>query len=490
MIGDLNDSVVRSASNRITEAGLANSSAKLLPVGTLLVAMYGSIGKLGITGIECATNQAIAFCKPYGDAASLRYLFFALMNAKGDLIALGQGGAQQNINQGILRAFEIPLAPLNEQKRIADKLDALLARVDACRERLDRVPGILKRFRQSVLAAATRGELTREWREERGTQSDWRQAALRELIGDQGLFSDGDWVESKDQDPAGGIRLIQLADIGDGSFVDKSRRFVNQAAFDRLHCTALQPGDVLVARMPDPLGRACVLPDLGYQCITVVDVAILRPKNTAVVPVWLVTALNAPDVRAEMRSLASGTTRQRISRRKLADLMLRVPPVSEQEEIVRRTAALFAYADDMEQRLTSSRSLVQWLTSSAIAKAFRGELVPQDPHDVPASKLLARLHTRPTSAGNTGKPKQGGARGSRTKTKRDTNMLTRNDITPDHLTKILKERGSLTAEALWTASQLEINDFYDQLKDEEARGLLRENHGDSPTAPRVLEAAA
>ena len=136
VIGDLNDGIVTKASTFITAGGLANSSAKLLPVNTLLVAMYGSIGKLGITGIECATNQAIAFCKPSA-AANLRYLFYSLMHAKADLVAQGQGGAQQNISQALLKSHEIPIAPLPEQERLAAKLSALFARVDACRARLD-----------------------------------------------------------------------------------------------------------------------------------------------------------------------------------------------------------------------------------------------------------------------------------------------------------------------------------------------------------------
>jgi type I restriction enzyme, S subunit len=438
---------------------------------------------------RCITVVDVAIVRPGPSSVRPKWLMHFL-NAPPvrQVIELQSSGTtRRRISRGNLAQLELPVPPLPEQRRIADKLDALFARVDACRERLDRVPGILKRFRQSVLTAATSGDLTRE---DRGNSEPWREAALSDLIGDQGLFSDGDWVESKDQDPAGGIRLIQLADIGDGAFVDKSSRFVNHAAFERLKCTALEPGDVLVARMPDPLGRACVLPDLGYHCITVVDVAILRPKNAAINPVWLMTALNAPDVRAEIGLLASGTTRQRVSRRNLAGIMLRVPPVAEQRKIVRRVESLFAYADNLEQRFKATRSVVQRLTPSTLATAFRGELVPQDPNDEPASELLAQLRPRSSSTGNTGRQKRGGTRGSRTKAKAGTNMLTRKDVTPTHLTTILKARGALTAEALWTASQLEIDDFYDQLKDEEACGQLRENRGDAPNAPRLLEPAA
>lgn len=130
VIGDLNDGVVTAAASTITEEGLANSSARLLPKGVLLIAMYGSIGKMGITGFECATNQAIAFCKPDPKRTDLRYLFHTLKGIQPALLARGQGLAQKNISQTILKAWEINLPPLAEQKRIVAKVDELMALCD------------------------------------------------------------------------------------------------------------------------------------------------------------------------------------------------------------------------------------------------------------------------------------------------------------------------------------------------------------------------
>ena len=110
---------------------------------------------------------------------------------------------------------------------------------------------------------------------------------LESITSEGGLITDGDWIESRDQDPTGTIRLIQLADIGDGRFLDKSRKFVNDATSLRLNCTLLQAGDVLIARMPDPLGRACVFPKLERRAITAVDVCIVRPDPRKVDPEWL-----------------------------------------------------------------------------------------------------------------------------------------------------------------------------------------------------------
>ncbi|ANO14592.1 hypothetical protein BAB77_12585 [Mycobacteroides abscessus] len=101
------------------------------------------------------------------------------------------------------------------------------------------------------------------------------EVALADLLSD-GLFVDGDWVESKDQDPDGDVRLIQLADVGDGVFRDRSSRFLTSEKAKELRCTFLEPGDVLVARMPEPLGRACIFPGVGQPAVTAVDVCIIR----------------------------------------------------------------------------------------------------------------------------------------------------------------------------------------------------------------------
>src|SRR5947209_1312461 len=95
----------------------------------------------------------------------------------------------------------------------------------------------------------------------------WAEACIPQLVGRNGLFSDGDWVESKDQDPSGRVRLIQLADVGDGVFRNRSSRFLTSEKARELGCTFLKQGDVLVARMPDPLGRACIFPGDGKPSI-------------------------------------------------------------------------------------------------------------------------------------------------------------------------------------------------------------------------------
>jgi hypothetical protein len=151
-------------------------------------------------------------------------------------------------------------------------------------------------------------------------------------------------------------------------------------------------------------------------------------------------------------------------------------------------AQCWPLADRLEARYTAARAQVERLTPTLLNKAFRGELVPQELNDEPTSVLLERIRATRTVAGETAGPRRrkGGGR-PKTSQKVEVLMLMRKDVEDTYLTTILKERGPLTAEALWSASQLDIDDFYDQLKDEEARGLLREKRGDWSNAPRMLE---
>jgi type I restriction enzyme S subunit len=202
----------------------------------------------------------------------------------------------------------------------------------------------------------------------------WNESTIVNLIGKDGLFSDGDWVESKDQDPNGAIRLLQLADIGDGKFVNKSHRFVNDKKFELLNFTEILEDDVLVARMPDPLGRACLMPKMPQKCITVVDVAIIRPGKDSVLPRWLMHFLNSPEIRQRIELLSSGTTRKRISRGNLAQIELPIPPLNEQKRIAEKLDSLLARVDSCQTHLERVPQILKRFRQSVLAAATSGRL--------------------------------------------------------------------------------------------------------------------
>lgn len=164
-------------------------------------------------------------------------------------------------------------------------------------------------------------------------QTGWRWVSLAEL-GVGGLFVDGDWVESRDQDPAGSVRLTQLADVGLAHFRDRSDRWLREDQARRLSCTRIQPMDLLIARMPDPIGRACLVPEGIGAAVTVVDVAILRITRADVDVRFVMWAINSPQFHQSVVAQESGTTRKRISRRHLSHLRIPLPPLDEQRRIV------------------------------------------------------------------------------------------------------------------------------------------------------------
>lgn len=183
-------------------------------------------------------------------------------------------------------------------------------------------------------------------------------------------FFDGDWIESKDQDPGGGFRLLQLADVGDGVFRDVSDRFVNHETYERLNCSSVVAGDILIARMPDPIGRACLLPSGIGEAITVVDVAVLRCHRETAIPDFVVYALNSAQVRAEIRAMQDGATRQRVPRKKLGRIQIPLPPLPEQQAIADYLDRETARIDTLITKQESLITLLRERRDAAIAMSF------------------------------------------------------------------------------------------------------------------------
>jgi type I restriction enzyme S subunit len=200
----------------------------------------------------------------------------------------------------------------------------------------------------------------------------WATAKLGDVISQDGLFVDGDWVESKDQDPDGDVRLTQLADVGEGLFRNRSNRFLTVQKARELRCSYLEPSDVLVARMPDPLGRACLFPGDTKPCVTVVDVCIIRPGAKGVDPRWLMWWINAPRLRRDVLALQSGTTRKRISRKNLATIAFPVPPLAEQRRIVAAIEEHFSRLDAAEQSLRRAQRRLERLRDLTVDDALKG----------------------------------------------------------------------------------------------------------------------
>ena len=202
---------------------------------------------------------------------------------------------------------------------------------------------------------------------------NWTWARIGDLVSEKGIFVDGDWVESKDQDPKGDVRLIQLGDIGDGKYNNRSSRFLTSLKAQELKCTFLKKDDLLIARMPDPLGRACIFPGDSKPAVTVVDVCVVR-TCCDIDHRWLMHMINSPEFRRRVSALQSGSTRKRISRKNLATILLPVAPLVEQRAIVAKIEALFSELDKGVEQLQTIKQQLKQYRQAVLKAAFEGKL--------------------------------------------------------------------------------------------------------------------
>ena len=320
------------------------------------------------------------------------------------------------------------IAPLAEQKRIADKLDTVLARVDACRERLNRVPLLLKRFRQSVLVAATSGQLTDDWRVK---NIDGLEIVDVEKLVDS-LFSSekttGNFGKKYDRPlpifddeialvikNSCGWPLVRVGAIC-GCVVpnrDKPKTFSGTYPWlltphfhdqkIKFDYTKIEQG---LSKEEVEKYSAKIIPiqSVIMSCVGRLGLSAVLEKESVInqqlhaflpsdfiLPKFLAYAIRANQKYYE--AISTSTTVSYLNKTSCNSLPVPLPQIIEQQEIVRRVETLFAFADRLEARLATAQKAAERLTPALLAKAFRGELVPQDPNDEPASVLLERIRT-------------------------------------------------------------------------------------------------
>ncbi|AYF33437.1 restriction endonuclease subunit S [Vreelandella alkaliphila] len=304
-----------------------------------------------------------------------------------------RGGNQKFVSLGVLRQSPIPIPPLCEQKVIADKLDTLLAQVENTKARLERIPQILKRFRQSVLAAAVSGRLTEEWRSGDTPEQDFKKLGDAGVTVKTGPF--GSALHKSDY-VYGGIPVINPMHISEGIITPSESMTISQQKYLSLEAWHLRKGDIVVGRRGE-MGRAAVVGSDEDQLCGTGSMLLRAGKNA--LPKYLEIILRSPTAVSYFNSASVGSTMVNLNQKVIKNLEVYFPPLKEQTEIVRRVDQLFAHADRIEQQVNQALAQVNNLIQSILAKAFRGELTEQWRKDNPelisgensAEALLERI---------------------------------------------------------------------------------------------------
>lgn len=427
VIGDLNDGFVTGTAHSITERALVESSAKLIDPGTVMVAMYGSIGKLGIAAVPMATNQAIAFARPIEGLLDQKYLFWFLMHDRPKLHGAGQGATQRNISQTILRPWPVPLAPFAEQRRIVAAIEEHFSRIDAGVEALQRARRNLQRMRAAVLQEALTGRLVQQDREDEpvetllrrlldehpdtqgGRSSGARLNKVPAPTNDEPLPHGWSWVKlemvaitssggtprrDRSEYFGGSIPWVKSGELRDG-FVRETAEYLTDKGLANSSAQIVPRGTLMIALYGATVGKLGIL-DME-QAATNQAVCTIQP----IIPemrdyLWWVLRHRRTDLIFQGR----GGAQPNISQEILRKLVLPLPPLAEQQRIVEQVERHWSVLRDVDAAIVSSVRRSDRLRRAVLSRAFQGRLVPQDPPDEPAAILLERIRVARTANGS------------------------------------------------------------------------------------------
>ncbi|SFU42124.1 restriction endonuclease subunit S [Halomonas korlensis] len=376
----------------LSEKGYASCSAKLMPAGSVLFSSRAPIGYVAVAENEICTNQGFkSFVFRVRVDSSFAYYY--LRSIRGLAESLGTGTTFKEVSGAKIKSLPFVLPPYEEQRLIADKLDELLAQVNNLKARLDAIPAILKRFRQSVLAAAVSGRLTEEWRDEHGScLGNWELLT----IGDVSTVATGKTPSRKEPKywKDGDVPWLTSASTG-VIYTDAPEQFVTQFAVDDCSLKVFEPGTLLLAMYGEGKTRGQVTElrlsaTCNQACAAVIadDAKILRGY----------IKLRLLENYEETRKSAAGGAQPNLNLNKVRAISINVPPKSEQAEIINRVDQLFAFADQIEQQVANAQVRIDKLTQSILAKAFRGELTAEwrsaNPQQVSGSSSAESLLKR------------------------------------------------------------------------------------------------
>jgi type I restriction enzyme S subunit len=339
------------------------------------------------------------------DAMTKEFAFYELLRITKDIKAAAHGVAMPHITKGGMEDWKITLPPIAEQKRIVEKLDSLLAQVETIQQRLNNLPKIIKRFRQSVLAAAVSGKLTEQWRGDSDYQAtnigfeipaSWNLFEIQNIGEVKGgkRLPKGEELVPEDT----GYRYVRAGQLKNGTIVNgdmarNSQMYLKAHVQEQIKRYIVNEGDAYITIVGASIGDAGVIP-ANYDGANLTENAakiceFSRPMNSDFIGFWLRSQLIQQLIRLEIKSGAQG----KLALKRIKTLPIPNISIQEQTEIVRLVEQHFALADTLEKNLKNAKQKVDNLTQSILAKAFRGELVPQDPNDEPAEQLLARIKT-------------------------------------------------------------------------------------------------
>lgn len=410
--GELGDRVVYETCETLSEEGLASSNAKVFPKGTLCIALYGAtVGKLGILGINAATNQAVCAVFP-PEGLDTRYLYRFFEGKRRELIKQGKGGAQSNISQGIIRDTLLPIPPLPEQRRIVAEIEKQFTRLEAGVAALKRVQANLKRYRAAVLKAACEGKLVpteaelarkesrtyetgeallarilAERRKNWQGRGKYKEPAAPDIANLPNLPEGWTWANvvqasaiivdcphSTAKFVADGLPCVDTTCIKPGRIVREKLRFVSPETFKKRVDRLVPAIDDIIFAREGTVGTAVAIPADVQPCLG--QRVMLMRADACITARYFEQCLNSEVVRTQYLPKIVGSTAPHINVAEVKRLALPLPPLAEQTRIVAEVERRLSVVDELEAAVSANLQRASRLRQSILQKAFAEGVVP------------------------------------------------------------------------------------------------------------------
>ena len=351
-----------SSQKKITSLGYENSSAKMLPPGTVLFTSRAGIGKTAILTRKGCTNQGFQSIVPHRGELDSYFIFSRTEELKryGELV--GAGSTFVEVSGKQMAVMELMMPPtMREQQTIGGFFQQLAPLITLHQRKFEKLTNVKKSMLEKMFPQ--NGSSYPEIRF-KGFTDPWEQRKLASLCE---KFTDGDWIESKDQSDFG-VRLVQTGNVGVAEYLDKTnnKKWISEDTFDRLHCEEVLPGDILISRLPEPAGRACIVPLLGTKMITAVDCTIVRTAPD-MSNKFLVQYLSSQAYFDDVNTCLAGGTRQRISRGNLANFNVPIPVKKSEQDAI---GMFFGYLDNLITLHQRELEKLQNIKKSMLEKMF------------------------------------------------------------------------------------------------------------------------
>ena len=308
------------------------STTRLATKGDILMSVRAPVGPINECDTDICIGRGLAAIRA-SELLDTNYLWYQLLSLQ-PKISGTEGAVFASISRAQIEGLPIVLPPIDVQLKIVEALDEFTEKIALASKALQHAESDV-----SALLGACVDDYFESYEES---------APLTTLCE---VLADGDWIESKDQSP-NGIRLIQTGNVGNATFRPKlnSARYISEDTFHRLGCTEIVAGDCLVSRLPDPVGRACLIPDTGERMITAVDCAIVRTKDSLLLPETFVYFTLSERYKSQIREKITGTTRDRISRTNLGMIQVPVIPIDEQQHLIEQFETISRLINDIAKR--------------------------------------------------------------------------------------------------------------------------------------------